>query len=144
MNDRFKFRAWIEKYKKLVNVFRYGNDLGVCEWIWHSYIYDTPDGQPVLDNWGSVDERFSNVIERTKLIDCILEQCTGLKDKNGKLIYEGDYLKTKDGYYCYVVWFDGFWWVKSLPSEAMDLEHSEFYKECEVIGNIHTENINDM
>lgn len=69
--------------------------------------------------------------------DYVLEQCTGLHDNNDKLIYEGDWLKTKDGYYCYVVWFEGFWWVKSLPSEAMDFEHSEFYGECEVIGNIH-------
>lgn len=114
MNDRFKFRFWDKKEKEYFTCGKIDHKSGITK----TYPYRTYE-------W---------CLEHKNII---AEQCTGLKDKNGKLIYEGDWLKTKDGYYCYVVWFDGFWWVKSLPSEAMDLEYSEFYKECEVIGNIH-------
>ena len=67
----------------------------------------------------------------------IVEQFTGLYDCLHNPIYQGDWLRTPENTYCYVVRNNGFWWVKSLPSEAMDFEHSEFYKECEVVGNIH-------
>ena len=116
MNDRFKFRVYI-KYAKMM-----------CYDV-NSFYIDRIKNKITI--------HFDNHTKTFKFDDVVLEQCTGLKDKNGKLIYEGDWLKTKDGYYCYVVWFEGFWWVESLPSEAMDFEHSEFYGECEVVGNIH-------
>lgn len=36
-----------------------------------------------------------------------------------------------------VVWFNGAWWLKSEPSQAMYRENEETYAEFEVIGNIH-------
>ena len=37
------------------------------------------------------------VCEQYRIVDKTLSQCTGIHDKNGKLIYEGDILKTEEG-----------------------------------------------
>ena len=74
MQDRFKFRVWKVNEKRMVEGVTYLNPL-------------------ILDEAIAPEESKNN----------ILMQCTGLKDKNGKLIYEGDYLGgTWDGYigYC--------------------------------------------
>lgn len=126
MNSRFKFRAWNKKDKTL----HYGAE----------NTYDYLGGRPKI-----FEETFGVLLSKTD--EWEVEQCTGLKDKNGKLIYEND----RVGFYVYgqdeewhaqqgtVIWYNSCWGIET-SSRFIQFEN-EFTiknpKDIKIIGNIH-------
>lgn len=119
MNNRFNFRIWDNKNKKYTDPFNYMSlDGGILiqatdEFI--NYVYDPSD------------------VECSKDFDLTIEQCTGLKDRNGKFIYEGDYIRGNGLVSTYkVFWEDGSYCLKS--GVCFSQHEADYYK---IIGNIH-------
>lgn len=81
--------------------------------------------------------------------DLVFEQCTGLKDKNGKLIYEGDVIRKGNHRFVIKYDFDGFtacdkekrqisiYGLFTFKICSCGFPEKETENTIEVIGNIH-------
>jgi len=126
MNDRFKFRYYdkntknMYKLKPITNTGENGKDIRFYGIL--------------ISGIGQLSECECDCQE-----NLIKMQCTGLKDKNGKLIYEGDIVKDQDGKIYNIKWNDCYAYFVLWDSD--DIEYYTFEEfnltKLEVIGNIY-------
>ena len=136
MDDRFKCRVWDKNQNKMLIP---QDNINYCQ----------------IDNYIVSVEIFQNmsgsirpVIRASRIFDnAILMQCTGIKDKNGKLVYDGDIVIYKAN--IKVVMFDeinlchSLLWAKyynpQWKSSVSGLRYDKVTKtkKIEVIGNIY-------
>ena len=105
-----KFRVWDKKDKK-----------------WLEYGFLGFDGELLMDNVGGGLETHE------KIKDCVIQSFIGLKDKNGKEIYEGDIVQTQGVDNWEVIFRKGCFCYKTGERQY----HIFNEKEVEIIGNIY-------
>lgn len=142
-NDRFKFRVWDNDQQEYVKDYDDGNDARISITLNEGTI---AIGYKDLGNFytdGDQHNHYQDDIWR-EVEDYIIEQCTGLKDCKGRLIFEGDIVRVYE-------WLDGKIWktqthdcIIVFKKAKFDIDKPYCHQSLqdntvEIIGNIHEE-----
>lgn len=157
MNDRFKFRATFSVSYYDEN----GNDKDIKLTIYDVAVYSggeigfsAQQMETIIDAlklpeiekdsiWQFINDNYAtSCYEWFVCNNAIVEQCTGLSDKNGKLIYEGDIIIDRGEIKYQIMWKDARFVAVAIkefdymPDTLLNQKWLDALK-IEIIGNIH-------
>lgn len=117
-NREIKFRMWDVENKKFIP---------------QSHFAILGNGKLIITESG-----YYNHFTNTNVDDCIIQQYTGLKDRNDNPVYEGDILEWKDGNFTSeVYWSDAdAAFVIRTNNIGGELIHKNYILNFKVVGNI--------
>ena len=128
MNNRYMYRG------------KYNNVSGDTGWV-EGFLFSS-----AMDGWcigvaplSANDYGELNCWDYVKIDFTTIGQCTGLEDKHGKLIFEGDILQNnEEEFHGVVIWATDCWMIKVYTDNGADYEPlCDWADRTEIVGNIH-------